>query len=63
MKTKNLENYLLSGKPITKLEALTKFGVWNTGDVIFKMRRRGIDIETKMIKRGNNTFAQYKLKT
>lgn len=63
MKTKNLENYLLSGKPITKLEALQKFGVWNTGDVVFKMRRRDIDIQTTMIKRGNNTFAEYKLKT
>lgn len=63
MKTKNLENYLLSGKSITKLEALKKFGVWNTGDVIFKMRKRGVDIETRMIKRGNNTFAKYKLKT
>lgn len=63
MKTKNLENHLLSGNPITKLEALQKFGVWNTGDVVFKMRRRGIDIETKMIKSGNNIFAQYKLKS
>ena len=47
MKTKKLRKLLLSGKSITKLEALKKFGVWNTGDVIFKMRKRGIDIRDK----------------
>ena len=63
MKTKNLENYLLSGKPITKLEALQRFGVWNSGDVVFNMRRRGIPIETIMVREGKNSFAIYKLKT
>jgi hypothetical protein len=62
MKTKKLEKHLLEGKSITKLEALLKFGVWNTGDVIFKMRKRGINIETKMIKQKDKTFARYKLK-
>ena len=62
MKTKKLEKHLLEGKSITKLEALLKFGVWNTGDVIFKMRKRGFNIETKMIKQKDKTFAQYKLK-
>ena len=62
MKTKKLEKYLIEGKSITKLEALLKFGVWNTGDVIFKMRKRGFNIEIKMIKQKDKTFAQYKLK-
>lgn len=59
----NIKAYLLSGKAITKQEALFMFGCWNTGDVIHKLRREGHSIETEMILEKGKTFAQYKLIT
>ena len=53
--------YLKTGKSITKLEALRMFGCWNGGDVIFKLRRDGYNIETTMINYGKKCFASYKL--
>lgn len=64
---KNIKAHLISGKAITKQEALRKFGCWNTGDVIHKLRKppHNLNIKTEMIegeKRGRRfTFAQYSL--
>lgn len=52
--------YLKTGKSITKLEALKMFGCWNSGDIIFKLRREHT-IETTMITNGKKRFASYKL--
>lgn len=62
-----IKAHLLSGKAITKQEALFMFGCWNTGDVIHKLRKppHNLNIKTEMIegeKRGRRfTFAQYSL--
>jgi hypothetical protein len=61
MKTKDLENYLMKGNKITKLGALKQFGVWNTGDVIYKMRKKGVNVHTEMRTKGNKRFAEYKV--
>lgn len=53
--------YLKTGKPITKLEALKMFGCWNSGDAIFDLRKEGHTIETTMITNGKKRFASYKL--
>ena len=55
--------HLQSGKTLTKLESLLKFGVWNTGDVIYKLRNEGHIIDTEMVSEKGKTFAQYKLIT
>ena len=47
-KKENVLNYLLTGKSITKLEALQKFGCWNSGDIIFQLRNEGHKIKTTM---------------
>ena len=59
---KRILEYLKTGKPITKLEALNMFGVWNSGDCIFDLRREGYLIETTMITNGKKRYASYKLK-
>lgn len=64
---KNIKDHLLSGKSITKLEALKMFGCWNTGDVIHKLRKHpyNLNIKTEMVeaeKKGRRfTFAKYSL--
>lgn len=60
--TKQILTYLEKGKSITKLEALQMFGCWNSGDCIFKLRNKGYNIITTMIKANGKTFASYKLK-
>ena len=48
--------YLQTGKPLTKLVALRKFGIWNTGDAIYKLRKSGWNIKTTM-KKGKKTIS------
>lgn len=55
-----IKEYLLSGKSLTKLQALKMFGCWNTGDVIFKLRKE-MDIKTEMIEENGKRFAKYYL--
>ena len=64
---KNIKDHLLSGKAITKQEALFMFGCWNTGDVIHKLRKppHNMNIKTEMLEGEKNgrrfTFARYSL--
>jgi hypothetical protein len=39
-------SHLLGGETITKLQALKLFGCMHLGDVIWRLRKRGHDIET-----------------
>jgi hypothetical protein len=51
---------LLSGDRLSKLDMLTRFGVWNSGNVIFQLRREGYEnIKTDMVTRRGKTFAEY----
>ena len=52
--------HLQNGKSLTKLQALKMFGCWNTGDVIFKLRKE-MDIKTEMIEENGKRFAKYYL--
>lgn len=56
-----IKQHLLSGKEITKLEALKTFGCWNTGDVVYKLRNQGLQIETEMKQEGRKKYAVYRL--
>ena len=55
-------DFLLSGKSLTKLQSLMLFGIWNTGDVIYKLRNEGYIIDTEMVSENGKTFAKYQLK-
>lgn len=59
---KQILTHLESGKELTKLEALRRFGCWNSGDVIHKIRKeKGYDyIKTEMISEGEKVYARYK---
>jgi len=52
MKTQKeqIKNYLEQGNKITSLEALHRFGCFRLADVIYKLKKDGANIETKMIK-------------
>lgn len=56
-----IKEHLLSGKELTKIDALKKYGCWNTGDVVYKLRMQGLPIETMMIQEGRKRYAVYKL--
>lgn len=64
---KQILEYLKSGNSLTKQEALFMFGCWNSGDVIYKLRRPpySLNIKTEMVNgvsRGREvTFARYSL--
>jgi hypothetical protein len=56
-----IKQHLLSGKEITKLQALKTFGCWNTGDVVYKLRNQGLPIETEMRQEGRRKYAVYRI--
>ena len=56
-----LLKHFQSGRSITKLEALNLYGIWNSGDTVFKLRNKGHNIKTTMIKDGNKHYAKYYL--
>ena len=61
-KTQRLLKHLLTGKTINGRQALTSFGIYRLSAAIFNWRKKGFDIETKMITRAGNTYAVYRLK-
>jgi hypothetical protein len=60
---KLIAEHLKSGRPITPLEALNRYGCFRLGARILELRKEGIPIETEMIGLSNGKrIAQYKLK-
>mgnify|MGYP006285592291 FL=1 len=59
--TQNILNYLKSGKRLTPLEALKKFGCLRLAARIADLRGQGHTIWTDYITVKNKTFAAYKL--
>ncbi len=55
-----IEAHLLSGKSITPLEALRRWGCLRLGARIYGLRKR-LDIRTDMVERGNKRYARYSL--
>ena len=53
--------YLKSGKTITPLIALEKFGCFRLSARIFNLREEGHAIITKNVTRKGKTFAEYSL--
>ena len=57
-----IKEHLLSGKPITPLDALQNYGCFRLASRIDELRKAGMDIETVTIKRNNNRYASYVLR-
>ena len=53
--------YLKSGKTLTPLVALEKFGCFRLSARIFNLREQGNAIITKNVARKGKTFAEYSL--
>ena len=54
-------DYLKSGKKITPLVALKKFGCFRLSARIYNLREQGNAIITKNVTRKGKTFAEYSL--
>ena len=59
--TQRILIYLKSGKSLTPLEALKKFGCFRLAARISDLRSQGHTIWTDYITKKNKTFAAYKL--
>tara|TARA_A100001037_G_scaffold176129_1_gene157855 strand:- start:42 stop:239 length:198 start_codon:yes stop_codon:yes gene_type:complete len=54
-------NYLLSGKKLTPIAALNKFGCFRLSARILDLRKEGHNIITENVNRGGKTFAEYSM--
>ena len=59
--TQKIYEYLKTGKKITAIEALNKFGCFRLAARIADLRNQGHTIWTDYITVNNKTFAAYKL--
>lgn len=60
-----IKEWLLSGKPITPLDALEHFGCFRLGAYIFNLKKEGmeIDVDKSVDPRTGKRYATYRLKT
>ncbi len=58
---KQILNYLLQGKKLTPLTALSKFGCLRLSARILDLRKEGHNITTENVTRKGKTFAEYSL--
>ena len=56
-----IAKHLRSGRAITALEALSKFGCLRLSGRIYELKQRGEPIEKTMVKRGEKIVASYYL--
>lgn len=54
-------DYLATGRGLTPLAALRKFGTLRLGARVYDLRRQGHDIESRRVKRNGATVAEYRL--
>ena len=59
-------NYLQSGKSLTPIQALTKFGTLRLAAIIFKLKVEGLKIKTELMnigtKKNPRNVAKYSIK-
>jgi hypothetical protein len=60
--TEAIRAHLLSGAPLTPLEALDRYGCFRLAARIDELRRSGLTIETITEKRGSKKYARYELR-
>ena len=60
VKGKAIRQWLLSGRPLTQLEATLNFGYLRLGALVFDMRQEGIPIKTIMVEQEDGgAYARY----
>lgn len=59
---KQIAEHLKSGKSITPLEALKKYGCFRLSGRIWDLKHKeGMKIKTDLVTRKNKTFAEYRM--
>jgi hypothetical protein len=58
---KKLRQWVLSGKAITPIQALEKWGIFRLGARILELRQEGHNIVTTMMEKNGKRFAKYQL--
>lgn len=53
--------HLQSGRAITPLEALEKFGCFRLGGRIYELKKQGHNIRTDIVEKNGKRFASYSL--
>jgi hypothetical protein len=53
--------YLATGKPLTPLMALRRWGVMRLGARVWELKKQGHPIDAEMVKRGGARVASYRL--
>lgn len=63
MKTQKqqIQNYLQTGKPLTPIQALNKFGCFRLAARIADLRNDGLNIATKIISKKGKNYASYSI--
>lgn len=61
--TQQILNHLRSGKHITPLEALNRFGCFRLGARIHELKEAGYRIRSRMVKVGEKRVAKYDMAT
>lgn len=63
MKTQKqqIQNYLQTGKPLTPIQALNKFGCFRLAARIADLRNDGLAIATKIISKKGKNYASYSI--
>jgi len=59
--TTNILKHLKQGNTITPLEALNKFGCMRLGARIYDLKKKGYNIEPKIVEQDGKHYAEYKL--
>ena len=54
-------DYLATGRPLTPLSALRRFGCFRLGARIYDLREQGHNITAKRVKCGQAVVAEYRL--
>ena len=54
--------HLQSGRTLTPMSALTKFGCWALSSRTSDLKKLGYNIDKEMITKGGKTFAKYYIK-
>ena len=60
-KRSKILQHFKSGKPLTKLQCITKYGALNLGDIVHILRNKGYPIVTTMREVGDSRYASYRL--
>lgn len=59
--TEEILNHLQSGRSITPLEALEKYGCFRLGGRIYDLKQQGYEIVTNMVTKNGKRFAEYRM--